>query len=60
MLCCKNHLYYKFNWNYWLEMASLEQRPDLLGIHIIGFVSAAPTKLWLASRPGFGAAMSCM
>lgn len=45
MLCCKKHLYYKLNWNYWLEMASLAQQPDLLGIHIIGIVSAAPTKL---------------
>lgn len=56
MLCCKKHLYYKLNWNCWLEMGSLAQRADLLGIHINGIISAAPTRLRLAS----GAAMPCM
>lgn len=60
--CCaaKKHLCYKLNWNDWLEMGSLAQRPDLLGIRIDGVISAAPTRLRLASRPGFGAAMPCM
>lgn len=58
MLCCKKHLYYKLNWNYWLEMGGLAQRPDLLGIHINGIISAGPTMLRLASRAGLGAAMT--
>lgn len=40
----KKRLCLKLNWNYWLEMGSLAKRPDLLGIHINGIISAAPHK----------------
>lgn len=57
LLCCKKHLYSKLNRNYRLEMGNLAQ---LLGIHINRVISAALTRLRLASRPGFGAALPCM
>lgn len=47
----KKHLYYKLNWNYWLELGSLAQITDLLGIHINGIISAAPTRLRALGLP---------